>query len=81
MAGDAQSSFLIEILFSFWLMVTDAVPTVAGSHMTQFRPSTPRIPGEPGSFVPGEVGPPKSSTFFLVLTFSRNASNVESPTI
>jgi hypothetical protein len=32
----------------------DAVPTVAGSHMTLFRPSTPRIPGERGS-VPGEV--------------------------
>ena len=31
----------------------DAVPTVAGSHMTQFRPTPPRIPGDAGS-VPGE---------------------------
>ncbi|KUJ17709.1 PLU-1-domain-containing protein [Mollisia scopiformis] len=32
----------------------DAVPTVAGSHMTLFRPTQPRIPGEHGSFAPGE---------------------------
>ncbi|KAI9723005.1 MAG: hypothetical protein M1812_001454 [Candelaria pacifica] len=32
----------------------EAVPTVAGSHMTQFRPSTPRIPGENGPGKPGE---------------------------
>ena len=25
-------------------MLADAVPTVAGSHMTPFRPSVPRIP-------------------------------------
>ncbi|KAH7323790.1 PLU-1-like protein-domain-containing protein [Rhexocercosporidium sp. MPI-PUGE-AT-0058] len=31
----------------------DAVPTVAGSHMTLFRPTPPRIPGE-GSSAPGE---------------------------
>ncbi|CAL3973143.1 unnamed protein product [Diplocarpon coronariae] len=30
----------------------DAVPTVAGSHMTQFRPTPPRIPGEQSA--PGE---------------------------
>lgn len=33
----------------------DAVPTVAGSHMTLFRPTPPRIPGERGSSTPGEV--------------------------
>ncbi|QSZ31224.1 hypothetical protein DSL72_000787 [Monilinia vaccinii-corymbosi] len=33
----------------------DAVPTVAGSHMTQFRPTPPRNPGERGSTTPGEV--------------------------
>ncbi|KAK6609630.1 histone demethylase jarid1 [Botrytis cinerea] len=33
----------------------DAVPTVAGSHMTQFRPTPPRNPGERGSSTPGEV--------------------------
>lgn len=33
----------------------DAVPTVAGSHMTLFRPTPPRIPGESGSSAPGEV--------------------------
>ncbi|OBT78700.1 hypothetical protein VF21_02235 [Pseudogymnoascus sp. 05NY08] len=32
----------------------EAVPTVAGSHMSFLRPLTPRIPGEPGSFAPGE---------------------------
>ncbi|KAA8573405.1 hypothetical protein EYC84_004991 [Monilinia fructicola] len=32
----------------------DAVPTVAGSHMTQFRPTPPRNPGERGSATPGE---------------------------
>ncbi|CZR56372.1 related to regulator protein rum1 [Phialocephala subalpina] len=32
----------------------DAVPTVAGSHMTQFRPTPVRVPGEHGSFAPGE---------------------------
>ena len=32
----------------------DGVPTVAGSHMTLFRPSTPRIPGDSTS-IPGEV--------------------------
>ncbi|EKD13450.1 uncharacterized protein L3040_002692 [Drepanopeziza brunnea f. sp. 'multigermtubi'] len=32
----------------------DAVPTVAGSHMTLFRPTPPRIPGEHGSSAPGE---------------------------
>lgn len=32
----------------------DAVPTVAGSHMTLFRPAPLRIPGEHGS-TPGEV--------------------------
>ncbi|KAI9802385.1 MAG: hypothetical protein M1833_001891 [Piccolia ochrophora] len=32
----------------------EAAPTVAGSHMTIFRPSTPRIPGEPGMGKPGE---------------------------
>jgi histone demethylase JARID1 len=33
----------------------DAVPTVAGSHMTLFRPTPPRIPGGQGSSAPGEV--------------------------
>lgn len=37
------------------LTLADAVPTVAGSHMTLFRPTPPRIPGEPGSASPGEV--------------------------
>jgi histone demethylase JARID1 len=37
------------------LSPADAVPTVAGSHMTLFRPTQPRIPGEHGSFAPGEV--------------------------
>ncbi|KAI9828378.1 MAG: hypothetical protein M1832_002806 [Thelocarpon impressellum] len=32
----------------------EAAPTVAGSHMTLFRPSTPRIPGEKGNGKPGE---------------------------
>jgi len=32
----------------------DAVPTVAGSHMSFLRPLAPRIRGEPGSFAPGE---------------------------
>ncbi|KAG9244712.1 PLU-1-like protein-domain-containing protein [Calycina marina] len=32
----------------------DAVPTVAGSHMTLFRPTPPRVPGERGSSTPGE---------------------------
>ncbi|KAM3069046.1 hypothetical protein ACMFMG_004225 [Clarireedia jacksonii] len=32
----------------------DAVPTVAGSHMTLFRPTPPRIPGDRGSSTPGE---------------------------
>ncbi|TVY52644.1 Lid2 complex component lid2, partial [Lachnellula cervina] len=32
----------------------DAVPTVAGSHMTLFRPTPPRIPGEHRSSAPGE---------------------------
>lgn len=32
----------------------EAVPTVAGSHMTQFRPRPPQIPGERGSSKPGE---------------------------
>ncbi|KAI9760536.1 MAG: hypothetical protein M4579_001621 [Chaenotheca gracillima] len=32
----------------------EAAPTVAGSHMTLFRPSTPKIPGEKGSVQPGE---------------------------
>ena len=32
----------------------EAVPTVAGSYMTMFRPSTPKIPGENGSVKPGE---------------------------
>ncbi|RDL38759.1 uncharacterized protein BP5553_03099 [Venustampulla echinocandica] len=32
----------------------DAVPTVAGSHMTLFRPTPPRIPGEHRSGAPGE---------------------------
>jgi hypothetical protein len=32
----------------------DAVPTVAGSHMTLFRPTIPRIPGD-RSALPGEV--------------------------
>lgn len=33
----------------------DAVPTVAGSHMTLFRPTPPRIPGGRGPSAPGEV--------------------------
>jgi histone demethylase JARID1 len=33
---------------------TDNVPTVAGSHMSQFRPTAPRIPGVRGNFAPGE---------------------------
>ncbi|CAD6500383.1 BgTH12-07560 [Blumeria graminis f. sp. triticale] len=32
----------------------NAVPTVAGSHMTLFRPTPPRIPGAQGSSLPGE---------------------------
>ena len=40
----------------------DAVPTVAGSHMTLFRPTPPRIPGD-GSSTPGEVS--KSSNDIL----------------
>ncbi|RKF83082.1 Lid2 complex component lid2 [Golovinomyces cichoracearum] len=32
----------------------NAVPTVAGSHMTMFRPTPPRIPGKQGSSTPGE---------------------------
>ncbi|KAH8805752.1 PLU-1-like protein-domain-containing protein [Xylogone sp. PMI_703] len=32
----------------------EAVATVAGSHMTQFRPRPPKIPGERGSSKPGE---------------------------
>ncbi|KAH8591422.1 PLU-1-like protein-domain-containing protein [Bisporella sp. PMI_857] len=32
----------------------DAVPTVAGSHMTLFRPTPPRVPGDRGSYAPGE---------------------------
>jgi histone demethylase JARID1 len=37
----------------------DAVPTVAGSHMTLFRPTPPRIPGARGSSAPGEVSKSK----------------------
>ncbi|KAI9847937.1 MAG: hypothetical protein M1837_001454 [Sclerophora amabilis] len=33
----------------------EAAPTVAGSHMTLFRPSTPKIPGEKGAGNSGEV--------------------------
>ncbi|KAI9850963.1 MAG: hypothetical protein M1838_004748 [Thelocarpon superellum] len=32
----------------------EAAPTVAGSHMTLFRPSTPRIPGDKGAGKAGE---------------------------
>ena len=37
------------------MLVADAVPTVAGSHMSLFRPSAPRIPRDEAS-IPGEVG-------------------------
>jgi hypothetical protein len=36
------------------MIFVDAVPTVAGSHMTLFRPTIPRIPGD-RSALPGEV--------------------------
>jgi hypothetical protein len=57
----------------------DAVPTVAGSHMTLFRPTQPRIPGD-GSSPPGEV----SKIHLIILhvkyfvdTQSRNAKTAE----
>jgi histone demethylase JARID1 len=42
----------------------DAVPTVAGSHMTLFRPTPPRIPGEHGSSTPGEVSKSNNDVLF-----------------
>src|ERR1700735_4225676 len=41
----------------------DAVPTVAGSHMTLFRPTPPRIPGARGSSAPGEVSKSKLKSY------------------
>jgi [histone H3]-trimethyl-L-lysine4 demethylase len=42
----------------------EAVPTVAGSHMTLFRPTPPRIPGGHGSSAPGEVSKSKPKIYF-----------------
>jgi len=42
----------------------DAVPTVAGSHMTLFRPTPPRIPGGHGSCALGEVSKSKPKIYF-----------------
>ena len=55
----------------------DAVPTVAGSHMTLFRPTPPRIPGDRGSSTPGEVSKVHTRICWRMLIITRNANNVE----